>query len=1019
MAQLGEEGSHVRASDANTKQGPGKQLASWWLILIPVAVMGGLLFYIVEPLLFPEPLPPEAEVARTVTIEDAKAALRRGDFVLGGTLAREVLLRDLDAAEAYLIAGEAALRLGDIDAALTYYRGVPRTSPEQYLISLWSIGNVLLHQGDLRQAERLFREVLEQDPSHRIANERLAFILGVDGRRWESVPHLFEPIRQGFIAIEPLLLLGTVDSRNAEHQEIIAQSRKVNPNDWIPLIGTARIMASERNLDGAETLLHDILEHEPDQIEAHALMGRIIVERGDGERFARWLEQLPPAADNHPGIWYVRGTWAQQLGELEGAARCYWESARLNPNHQHANYRLGRLLMSLGRSDEAQPFLERAKLLENYLQVAVPLYERREYEPEVGQMMKAAEVCEALGRVWEAWAWYHLILEVDPRNTEARKEQQRLEERRTATMPMILAEAIPTNDLDLSILPLPEFRLPMARDTLVSDMTGPQPRFIDVARAVGIDFTYNNGDDPDVPGMMLAQELGGAVAVLDYDLDGWPDIYLAQGTPWPIDPEQTEFRDRLFRNMGDGTFEDVTFQANLGDNRYSQGAAVGDFDNDGYPDLLVANLGSNRLYHNQGDGTFRDVTESAGIQGERWSTSCVIADLSGNGIPDIYIVNYLAGNEPLVTECFEKEEKRACPPSNFPEEQDRLYLSSGDGRFVDVTDECGVVVPGGKGLGVVAADFHGDGKLSLYVANDTTGNFYFVNQAVRRGDPLEFRDLALPAGLAFDRDGMAQASMGIAIGDGDEDGMLDLFVTHFYMQSNTYYRQVATDFFEDATQVMGLREPSMPLLAFGTQFIDFENDGTLDLVLACGHVDDFRHTGQPYMMKPQVFSNRGGGQFVELDGAAIGEYFQRELLGRSLALIDWDRDGRQDFAVLHLYEPVSLLANRTEDSGNYLNLHLRGVRCARDAIGAIAYATIGDRSIMRQLTAGDGFQCSSQRMIHFGVGDAAQVDELVIRWPSGTQETFTGVPVNREVILIEGTQQLIDLPRDDSDGSSE
>ena len=476
-------------------------------------------------------------------------------------------------------------------------------------------------------------------------------------------------------------------------------------------------------------------------------------------------------------------------------------------------------------------------------------------------------------------------------------------------------------------------------------------------------------------------------------LDGWPDLYISQGGPWPADPHQTTYRDRLFRNLGDGKFADVTEQANLGDNLYSQGTAVGDYDNDGWPDLFVANLGPNRLYHNAGDGTFTEVTQAAGIAGEVWSTSCLFADLNGDGWPDIYVVNYLAGKEPLETECFEKEEKRACPPSNFPAEQDRLLLSQGDGRFVDVTDESGIVAPDGKGLGVVAADFHGTGKLSLYVSNDTTANFYFVNQAAQRGDPPQFQETALLAGLAFDRDGAAQASMGIAAGDGDDDGLIDLFVTNFLLQSNTYYKQISPDFFEDATQGMGLREPSLPLLSFGTQFIDFELDGHLDLILACGHVDDFRYKGEPYKMRPQVFANRGQGQFVELDSRLPGAILRRRVPGRSVALLDFDRDGKQDVAMLLLYEPSALLANRTADSRTLSAPALAWTsQCERDAIGTTVHAIVGGRTLVRQLMAGNGYQCSNQRTVHLGVGDATSIDQLVVKWPDGTEQTFDNVP---------------------------
>ncbi len=627
-------------------------------------------------------------------------------------------------------------------------------------------------------------------------------------------------------------------------------------------------------------------------------------------------------------------------------------------------------------------------------------------------MLQVAELCEKLGRCWESWAWYHLALTVNPNDETAKKGTERLRVLTSSDPPLVVKDNLPATLIDLSYFPLPTWQASDVQQVAVARAIEAHPQFENVAAAAQLDFVYNNGDDPTVPGMMICHELGGAIAVIDFDLDHWPDIYIAQGGPWPLDPNQTEYRDRLFRNLGDGKFVDVTEPAGLGDTGYSQGTTIGDYDSDGWPDIFVANLGANRLFHNQGDGTFIDVTDQAGIAGERWSTSVAMADLNGDGLADIYEVNYLTGKEPLETVCVDEGQERACPPSNFAAEQDHLYVNQGDGRFVDATQESGIVLPYGVGLGIIVCDFHENGKPSVYVSNDMTANFFFVNQAAQRGDPLQYLESALPAGLAYDRDGLAQASMGITVGDGDDDGLIDLFLTHFFAESNTFYKQMSLELFEDVTQSMGLREPSLPVLTFGTQFIDFENDGRLDLVCACGHVDDYRHNGKPYMMKPQVYANLGGGKFALIPQESVGDYFTGEYLGRSLALIDWDRDGRQDFCVLHLYVPVALLANRTTDSGHYLKLYLKGIESERDAITTTVHARIGDRTIVRQLTAGDGFQCSSQRVIHLGVGDATQIDELLIRWPAGLQQKFENVPVDREVLLLEGAGQLMDLPRD-------
>ena len=247
--------------------------------------------------------------------------------------------------------------------------------------------------------------------------------------------------------------------------------------------------------------------------------------------------------------------------------------------------------------------------------------------------------------------------------------------------------------------------------------------------------------------MCLLATQGGGVAVLDYDGDGWPDLYFTQGGPWPWlagDASATQCRDRLYRNLGNGHFADVTESAGLGDDRYSQGVAAGDFNNDGFPDLYVANFGANRLYHNNGDGTLSDVTADSGIRGERWTTSCLIADLNGDGCPELYDVNYLSSTDAARSMCRKGEELRWCSASGFGAEPDQLFVNLGDGRFRDVSEAAGILAPSGKGMGIVAADFAGTGKLGLFVTNDAEPNFYFANQTEHRGGPLTFAEQRAP-----------------------------------------------------------------------------------------------------------------------------------------------------------------------------------------------------------------------------------------------------------------------------------
>jgi hypothetical protein len=336
-------------------------------------------------------------------------------------------------------------------------------------------------------------------------------------------------------------------------------------------------------------------------------------------------------------------------------------------------------------------------------------------------------------------------------------------------------------------------------------------------------------------------------------------------------------------------------------------------------------------------------------------------------------------------------------------------LSRGDGTFENVTRSSGVDVPNGYGLGIVAADFDGSGRLNLFVANDETANFYFVNHTDRPGGTLRFVEQGLLAGLAFDADGLAQACMGIAAGDADGDGLVDLYVSNFYNESDTLYVQQPGGLFIDKTRAAGLRDPAFAPLGFGTQFIDGELDGLRDLVLTNGHIDDLRVIGQPYEMSPQYFRNIGGGKFQELAAASLGKFFEGKYLGRGLARLDWDRDGKEDFAVSHIRSPAALVLNRTEKTGHYLSLCLRGITADRDAIGTSVRVSVGEKTWTQQLTAGDGYQASNERRLVFGLGETSKIDRLHVRWLTGTEQTFTDVPADAEYIILEGRPSLRQL----------
>ena len=525
------------------------------------------------------------------------------------------------------------------------------------------------------------------------------------------------------------------------------------------------------------------------------------------------------------------------------------------------------------------------------------------------------------------------------------------------------------------------------------------PRFDEVHVARGLEHVYNNGESGR---SLMVEATGGGGGWLDYDADSIPDLYLNQaGDPAAVDRSGQPV-DRLFRRLparpGEptGCFADVTDSAGIHETRYGQGVAVGDYDGDGFDDVYVTNVGANTLFHNRGDGTFEEVTAAAGVQDERWSSSAAWADLDVDGDLDLYLCNY-AKYDPLhPLDCRDvKGRARICHPRDVEHCPDECFENLGDGTFCPVSTEWGLFGPGNKALGVAVADFTGDGLPDVYVANDTTPNFLFVNRG--HDATPRFEEQAMVLGCAVDRNGMAQASMGLAVGDYDGNGWLDVYSTHYYDESNTLYRNLGPAGFEDVTGAVGLHEPTLPRLGFGTVMADFDQDGRQELVVANGHVENY--AGNPLLkMKPQLFSF-GGARFHDCSAQA-GPWFEERLVGRGVAAADYDGDGDLDLAVACQNTPVALLENDSK-RGHWLTFRFFGARSNRRAIGTRVTVHAGGKSWLAELCGGTSYASTHQPLLAVGLGAEAGPCRVEIRWPGGATQTLDGVAVDQALVLRE------------------
>jgi hypothetical protein len=522
--------------------------------------------------------------------------------------------------------------------------------------------------------------------------------------------------------------------------------------------------------------------------------------------------------------------------------------------------------------------------------------------------------------------------------------------------------------------------------------------FRDVAAEAGVNFRFDNGSRGrhDLPEIM-----GGGVALIDADGDGWLDLYFCNGGPIGEPAGREDPPCRFYRNNGDGTFTDATASAHAPGPSYAMGAAVGDFDGDGRPDLFVTGWRDQRLYRNEGGGgrfVFADVTERAGVRSNLWSTSAAFADLDGDGDLDLYVANYLDYDPAAAPFCSAPDGRRDyCGPEDFPAQPDRLYRNNGDGTLTDVAPR-NVVVPKeeGRGLGVLIADLTGDGRPDVFVANDGSACWLLAN----RGN-LAFEEVGLTAGVAFDEKGQALAGMGVALGDLDGDGRSDLVVGNFLGRSTIAFQALGAGRFRDASTQLGLTATTRDVLGFGLALADFDGDGRLDLVQSNGHVLDRVRLGTPFAMRPTLLRNVGGTLADASDGA--GPWFARPMLGRGLAIGDLDRDGRPDLVVNALDAPAAILQNDAPRSPDrFLSVELVG-RTSRPPVGARVRASVAGRVMLRELAGGGSYLSASENRIFLGLGDAMRVDRLEVSWPSGRIESWADLSAGTRVRLEEGT----------------
>lgn len=670
-----------------------------------------------------------------------------------------------------------------------------------------------------------------------------------------------------------------------------------------------------------------------------------------------------------------------------------------NPSDRAALSRLAELSARVNKPSDAAEFQRLKREAEdrrvNYTKLC---RESSPFQPAKGE--KLAETAAKLGLAFDSWAWRQMA------------ESKPLD---------------PAMKPSLEIKPFSEWNASpnIARNSIQDEQKQPELksaneiRFEDIAEKSGLGkFTHYNG----APASKLIPPLSsaGGVGLIDFDNDGLTDVYAVQSGSFPPDLEKARCADKLFRNRGNNRFEDVSEKAGISQfpGGYGHGVAVADIDNDGFSDLFITRWRRYALYRNRGDGTFEDITEKYGMTGERdWPTSAAFADLDNDGDLDLYVTHYMEWIEGKSYPCIDPNKPNTydCRPRDFPAMKDHLFRNDG-GKFTDISEISGIAAADteGRGLGVVSADFNNDGRMDLFVANDTTANFLFLNKG-----EMKFEESADVAGVAANGQGGYQAGMGTAAADINGDGLIDLAVTNFYNESTSIFLNLGGGLFADRTAAFGVAAPSRFLLGFGITLEDFNNDGRADFMTANGHVADSR-PAIPWRMPLQVMqgvstdavkapNSKQANQFMSnrlLDvSATAGPAFHKLLMARGLAAGDLDNDGLVDAVVQSQNDPLLHLKNQAGKENNWLSIRLHGTKTNRDGVGCEVSVTSTNGTKKAWCVGGGSFQSAADGRLHFGLGKGVKECQVEIKWPSGTVDRLDQVKTDRSMTIEEGKSE--------------
>ena len=943
---------------------------------------------------------------REASIAKVEVLLAAEQFEEAASRLKALLVRDPNDFEVVFRLATVTGQLGNLEAAIDLLGTIPADHPQAGFPAVGQSADWCLQLGRYDDAERRYRQLLATHPAAPEANRKLAFILNRRGRRHEAAHYIMRLCSQGNVRSDELhALMHLSDAMYDDPGEATVTDRG---QAYYPIgkSAVARKLFMEEDYQTALEVMREEVSLELLSPDLLAFYGRVAAEAQNDREFNRWLALTNDRTQQFSEYWAALGTFLMLHGKQKSAARGLIEALDRDPTDLRSVGRLRSLLETLGRRDEALVWQERWQTLRRILRLNNQVADAA--TPNTEAMVQLARELESVGRRLEANLWRLVAANYQQ---VSREEMQQI----NANFRELIQgnNCLPSEQerlcgLDRGVFPLPEVEADEGavvrgkRPDSGTLSTSAVAKFRNVADEVGLDHAFHVAKVPNSHGFAVYQSIGGAVAVLDYDLDGLVDLYFAQGGCDPPEYRGSE-TNQLFRNLGE-SLRDYTALAGAEECRYSIGVTAGDWNQDGFADLVVGNLGANTLLINNGDGTFTvsrfDDRDDTAVM----TTSLAMGDLTGDAIPDLFEVNYLDDEElprrPAMSAGGEVLE--SMNPLDFAAGIDRFFFQSNEGAL-SIENVGGENGTRRAGLGVVVGIFDHESGNQIFVANDLYANQLWNFLPADR----QWFDQAMLRGCAHGFNGGSTASMGVAAGDLNGNGSQDLHVTNFQNESVSLFVN-EQGFFQDRNVQFDLARPSASVLGFGTQTLDYDNDGNLDLVVANGHIEKAVDLKAPFFQPAQLFRNMGD-RFELIDVDDASGYWQRDHVGRALAKLDFDCDGRLDFVVTHVGETSALMLNRTESRNHWLQLELIGAVSERDAIGSRVVVRHADVELSAWLNAGDGFLCRNEQVLSFGVGDALNLDEMEIHWPSGRQQTFRGVKSDHRYLLVEGQEELFRL----------